>query len=131
MSVYKLYGSGVTDALATADITSDGVIEAVQWAATGDLDADGESFAAELSFASASGFTANDTKSSISTIRQQNGLLTSGAVATGVNMFMGPLDIPVSQGERLYLHGSGTNLTVTCHVYVRDRAGAIGRRVRQ
>lgn len=130
MSVYKLYGSGVTDALATVDITADGVIEAIQWAAIGDLDADGETFAAELSFASASGFTANDTKSSISTIRQANGLLTSGAIAAGVNCFLGPLDVPVSQGERLYLHGSGTNLTVTCHVFVRDRQGAVGRRLR-
>lgn len=136
MSIYKLYGTGVTDNLASLDIVMDGTITGVQWAATGDLDADAETYAAELSFSSASGFTTNDTKSGISTIRQfaaDTGTATSNKL-TGTHVFVGPgLNIPVKQGERLYLHGSGTSLTVTCHIYVDDRAGGgrpSGRRVR-
>lgn len=132
LSIYKLYGSGVTDALASLDVVANGVIEGIQWAAVGDLDADGESFNAEVSFSSTSGFTSNDTKSSISTIRQ----LAAGTPVAycGVNQYFGPnLGIPVKAGERLYLHASGTAFIGTVYLYVRDGIGegrTAGRRVR-
>lgn len=135
MSVYKLYGTGVSDNLASLDIVHNGVIEAVAFAAYGDLDADGETYSAEVSFSSASGFTTNDTKSSIAGIRQQaadTGTATSNKL-TGTNVFIGPgLGIPVKAGERLYLHGAGTALVVSAYIYVKDAAGGGGggRRVR-
>ena len=137
MSVYKLYGTGVTDGIASLDIVKDGVINAVQWASTADLDADLEASYAELSFSSASGFATNDTKSSISAIR--NLAIDTGTAASNktcaVNLFVGPgLNIPVKQGERLYLHGGGAVLTTcTCYIHVNDGIGAdkpAGRRVR-
>ena len=135
MSLYKLYGTGVTDGLASLDIVEPGVIYAVSWAAYGDLDADGETLGAELSFASASGFTTNDTKSAIDTIRalaNDTGTAASNKVVA-INKATTGLEIPVEQGERLYLHGTGTALVCTVHIYVRDSAGrrAAGRRVRQ
>lgn len=134
MSIYKLYGTGITDNLCSLDIVSSGHINAIQWAAYGDLDADNESFAAEVSFSSTSGFTSNDTKSSVSAIRGFDGLLTSGAAFTAVNLFVGPsLGIPVVQGERLYLHATGTSFTGTVYLYVNDGVSSgrpSGRRVR-
>jgi len=135
MSIYKLYGTGVTDGLASVDVVSDGMITGVQWAAYGDLDADAETLGAEVSFASASGFTTNDTKSSISTIRalaNDTGTAASNKLVA-VNLFVGPLEVPVKTGERLYLHGTGTALVCTVYIHVRDRIAEgrpQGRRVR-
>jgi hypothetical protein len=130
MSVYKLYSATVQEAAASLDIVKTGKIVGVQWAVAGDLDADGESFSAELSFSSSNGLTTNDTKSSFSTIRQQNGLLTSGAIATGVNVFFPLPDVMVVEGERLYLHTSGTAITVTAYIWVEDGLDIAGRQRR-
>ena len=130
MSVYKLYTATVGDAAASVDIIKSGKIVGLQWAVVGDLDADGESYAAELSISSSSGLTTNDTKSSIATIRQMTALLTSGAVATGINQFMPLPDVPVSEGERLYLHTSGTSITATLYIWVDDGLDIAGRQRR-
>lgn len=136
MSIYKLYGTGTSDNLASLDIVVDGQISAIQWSVFGDLDADGETYSAELSFSSSSGFTTNDTKSGISTVKQFAAAAGTPASLhmTGTHLFLGPnLGIPVKQGERLYLHGTGTSMTATCFIYVNDGVGAGrqgGRRVR-
>jgi hypothetical protein len=130
MSVYKLYSATVSEAAASLDVIKTGKMVGVQWACAGDLDADGESFAAELSFSSANGLATNDTKSSFSTIRQQNGLLTSGAIATGINVFYPLPDIDVIEGERIYLHTSGTAITVTAYIWVADGLDIAGRQRR-
>lgn len=133
MTVYKLYGTGVTDNIASLDIVNDGVINAVKWACRADLDADLETMQAEISFASASGFATNDTRSSISGV--QAAAAASGTPASltvlFVNQFDGPdLGIPVAAGERLYLHGGGTSFTGTAWIYVDDKSSNAGRRVR-
>jgi hypothetical protein len=130
VSVYKLYSATVAEATASVDVVKTGKIVGVQWAVAGDLDADGENFAAELSFSSASGISTNDTKSSFSAIRQQNGLLTSGAIATGVNVFFPLPDVLISEGERVYLHTSGTAITVTAYIWVEDGLDIAGRQRR-
>jgi hypothetical protein len=131
MSLYKFYTATVGDAAASIDIVKSGKIEAIQWATVGDLDADGEAFNAELSFSSSSGFTTHDTKSSISAIRQ----LAAGTPAAydAVNLFMAPLAIGVTEGERLYLHTSGAAIICTVYVWVNDGLDLAGRqrRVRQ
>jgi len=127
MSVYKFYSASVGDAVASVDIVKSGKIEMVQWSAQGDLDADGESFGAELSFSSSSGFTTHDTKSSISTIRQAVGLLTSGSAATGVNLSVPMPDVDVAEGERVYLHTTGTAIVATVYLWVRDGLDIAGR----
>lgn len=130
MSIYKLYTATISEAAASLDITADGKIVGVAWAAVGDLDADGESFYAEVSFSSTNGLATNDTKSSFSTVRQFNGLLTSGAIPAAVNVYHGPLNIPVTMGERIYLHTSGTQIVCTVYIFVDDKAKATSRRVR-
>jgi hypothetical protein len=130
VSVYKLYSASIGDGVASVDVVKTGKIVGIQWAASGDLDADGETFAAELSFSSSSGLTSNDTKSSISAIRQQNGLLTSGAIATGINQMFPMPDVQISEGERLYLHTSGTSIVCTAYVWVEDGLDIAGRQRR-
>ena len=136
MSVYKLYSASIGDGAASLDIVADGVIQAVQWAISADLDADGETYSAEISFSSTNGLTTNDTKSSVSAVRQL--AADTGAAAsnklTGTNFFCGPgLGIPVKAGERMYLHTAGTAITCTAYLFVQDGIGMgrqSGRRVR-
>ena len=134
MSVYKLYSASIGDAVASLDVVKDGTIEGVAFAVSGDLDADGETYNAEVSFASASGFSTNDTKSSFAAIRQgaaDTGTATSNKL-TGTNTFVGPgLGITVKTGERLYLHTAGTAIICTVFIYVRDgQSSPNSRRVR-
>ena len=127
MSIYKLYGSGVTDNLASLDIAANGKIVGVAWAAYGDLDADTETLAAEVSFSSSSGLATNDTKSSISAVRAFNTSTATALIA--INTFVGPgLNIPVKAGERLYLHAAGASFTGTAYVYVDDGGVAASAR---
>lgn len=130
MSVYKLYSASIGDAVASVDVVKTGKIVGVQWAASGDLDADNETFAAELSFSSSNGLATHDTKSSFSAIRQALGLLTSGASSTGVNAMFPMPDIMVAEGERMYLHTTGTAITVTAYVWVEDGLDMAGRQRR-
>lgn len=130
MSIYKLYSASVGDGAASVDIIKGGKITTLQWAVRADLDADGEYCDAELSFSSSSGLTTNDTKSSISTVRLQAGLLTSGAVLSAQNLVIPALECPVSEGERIYLHTAGTNITCTVYVWVDDGLDISGRQRR-
>lgn len=128
MSIYKLYGTGVTDALASVDIVANGHITAYQVAMEADLDADLEAARVEVSFSSSSGFTTNDTKSSILTARVFMAAITAaGTVVAGENFSLSGLKIPVSIGERLYLHGSGANMTATVYLHVDDKAVPVRR----
>lgn len=130
MSLYKLYGTGVTDGIASVDIIAKGHITAIQVAMEADLDADLETARMEVSFSSASGFTTNDTKSSIVTARAALAAITAaGTVVVAENFCVTGIAIPVDVGERMYLHGAGTNMTATVYIHVSDRA-APSRRVR-
>lgn len=129
MGLYKLYGTGVTDAVASLDIVANGNIVAIAVAHEADLPADNNTSRMEVSFSSTSGFTSNDTKSSIITSRLFASLVTSGLATTGANFGVSGLKIPVTLGERIYLHGSGTTMTATVYIYTDDRSAA-GRRQR-
>lgn len=110
MSVYKLTGTTVQDNVASLDIIAAGHIVGMVWNMVADLDADGDRMELELSFASTSGFTSNDTRASLSGVGASNGLLTSGAINGAATLAI-PVPrgvIPVLAGERLYLHSKGT-----------------------
>lgn len=113
MDLYKLYGSVSTDtdAVAQLDIQVDGHIVAMSlevWCSAADGLNDGAE--AEVSFASTSGFTSNDTKSSLIHAAALQGFLTSGGgPVRGYSNIQG-VAIEVAAGERIYLH---LNLTGT------------------
>lgn len=126
---YKMYATASQDAAATIDIAEDGIIEGVMMAMnfTGaDVLNDGGRM--EISFASTSGFTSNDTRASICGVDAYQGVITTGGGQVGANVYA-PMAIPVSAGERMYMH-TLNNGTVTgryiAWLYV-NQASAGGR----
>lgn len=96
------------------DVPMNGFLIGVSWAARADMDADGDTLDAELSFISANLFTTHDARGVIDDLR----MAVSGAVAAGmaqhdVNKYVSLPDIPVMQGERIYLHGQTATAMVT------------------
>lgn len=137
MSVYKLYGStGVAaDGLASLDVQFDGHIVAYSiHAYASGMDASGEGYQIEASFLSTSAITSNDARGLIGMAVAQSGMLTSGGSQPAVNHSCSGLSIPVTGGERLYLHVGylSTPGTVKASVvlYVEDSADANLRRRR-
>lgn len=118
----KMYGASTTtaDAVASMDVAEDGVIEGALFNQIVIGDASGEGGSWELSFASVSAFTTNDTRASLATV---------GAICNAIGGGHGntyvPMDIPVSAGERLYLHtavsGTPTGNNLRATVYLRQR----------
>lgn len=128
-TIYKLYSATQTDAAASVDIQEDGVIEGVLF----DLDVSGadalnDAIKAEVSFASTSGFTSNDTRASLAGTHFRQEFLTSGGGPNCGGPYV-PMEIPVSAGERIYLHmvAAGT-VVVACQVWIYVRGGNAGRR---
>lgn len=134
MSVYKLFGDvtgGSQDDAASVDVQADGNINAIHGTLYGDLDADGESIVAELSFLSTNTFLVNDARGSLFTLGGQMSLTTSGVAFTGLNDSISGIKIPVSQGERIHLHISSTaGVSGDCfmYLYVEDGIAAAQRR---
>ncbi len=96
---------GTQDAVAQIDIPQDGVLRAIDWDMRVDLDADLELADAELSFIATSQLTTNDTRGRISSVGIMAAILTSvGASVASVQKFVGPFELMVSGGERLFLH---------------------------
>jgi hypothetical protein len=121
IGMYGAVTGGTQDGLANIDIPQDGVITGVDWDGRGDLDADTEFWAAELSFIATNQLTQNDVRGRISSVSSGISLTTSGAPAPVLQKFVGPLDLPVSGGERLYLHASSTSGVggeVRCNIHL-------------
>lgn len=134
MSVYKLFNNftASADAAAQLDVQFDGIITAVDWSVAGDLDADGENYGIEVSFLSTNTLGNNDSRGSLSEIRSQASG-TPGFIRDGVNKGVSGLRVPVSAGERMFMHGalSGTaNVNATCYIHVDDGADPRLRRRR-
>jgi hypothetical protein len=143
IKVYKLYGTWTanTEAIASYDVQEDGEICSMygHLIITG-ADALNDAAALELSFASVSGFIANDTRASVFGMRTTQGFLTTGGGPCQQNGFVtfAPNGIPVSAGERMYLHGivGGTIVAIASlwvyHCLSRGDSprAAVGRRVR-
>lgn len=127
--VYKFFTSTQGDAAASIDIPEDGVIEGVLAAMdiTG-ADVLNDGYRWELSFASTSGFSSNDTRASIAGGGVRTEVVTTGGSIGLMGLYV-PMEVSVQGGERLYLHtvAAGTiaqNLSVW--VYVRH-ANVAGR----
>lgn len=133
MSVYKLgvpAGTAAANAVAQLDIQFDGEIYGCSISAVPDLDAADDSFAIEVSFLSIQSLGTNDSRGSIYIARQRLSLMTAEAGALGVNALAMGLKVPVTAGERMYLHTSGTTCAADCFIYVEDRASPRLRRRR-
>src|SRR3990167_4701817 len=125
--VQKIYANSTAsaDAVASVDIQEDTVIEGLQM----DLYQQGltvqdEGSRWEVSFASTSGFSANDTRASIAGISNHLGVVTTGGAPQNAHLFV-PCNIPVQAGERLYVHTSvvGTITVNTLQAWLYLRGG--------
>lgn len=112
MTTFKLYGSAAATANGVAQVIlpAAGRIKGVQWAVNADMVADNSALALELSRASASEIGVNGAQQCISEIRAYGNLVTSGFPMSMLNYFF-PLDIPIFQGQIIYLHCSITTCT--------------------
>lgn len=132
MTSYKLYSSGTAtaDAAASLDVVQDGKIVGLLISGRHTAGAGGTSGRLELSFSSSSGFAANDTRSAIA----QWSYSSIASVAGNYNQYYSLPDVPVSQGERLYLHHlatvAATSAEHTVFLLVMDKGDSSARRVR-
>lgn len=135
MSVYKLNGNiagGTQNAMQQIDIQFDGTITGCNMLLEVDLDADQEFAHGEVSFLSTNTIYSNDARGIIAEMGVQANLTTSG-MAAGYNHYVGPLSIPVSAGERIFVHAistSGVSGTFNATLYIDDRADVNLRRRR-
>lgn len=121
---------GTQDAVASIDIPQDGALTGIDWDVRGDLDADAEEMDVELSFIATNQLETNDVRGRISSVGAEISLTTSGVAVCFLQKFVGPIEIPVSGGERLYLHAKcTTGLTgrIRCNIHF-DTASPAQRR---
>lgn len=138
MTVYKLYSAATAtgDGAAQLDIVAPGTIVGTKWiirAGTTGAKKDGRW---ELSFSSSSAFATNDTRSGIDQCAYAVLDASAGGTANSgiINIFTPMPDVPVAMGERLYIHNlataAPTTMETTCFIFVDDKQGSAGRRVR-
>lgn len=137
LDVIGMYGGvsgGVEDALAQVDIPQDGVLIGIDWDFSMNLDADGELAQAELSFIATNQINTNDVRGRISSISVVTAVLTSvGSTTIGMQKWLGGFDLPMSGGERLYIHvtsSTGANGTIRCNLFY-DSSGTMRRSARR
>jgi len=144
IKIYKLYATvtATADAAASYDVQEDGEICSILLDQNiNSADALNDGIDTEVSFSSVSGFTSNDTRASLIGKRSHQHFLTSGGGPVGGSSFItfAPFGIPVSAGERLYLHIllTGTALTAYVNAWLyhclgrsASPRGRVGRRVR-
>jgi len=134
MSVYKLYAAGTggtEDGIAQTDIQFDGVITSIYMTNAADLDADLEFCHAEISFISQNSIGVNDTRGSLMTLTDR--AVGTPAGNTGMAASSGPMAVPVTAGERVWMHISATAgavSAVSAYLYVDDKASETLRRRR-
>lgn len=102
-SIIGTLSGGTENALAAVDVPRNGVITGLDWACRYDFDADLEYAVVELSFGSTYSNT-SDSRQVISMNKSQHNFITSGAAQSALNRFVGPLDIAVAAGERIFLN---------------------------
>lgn len=123
--VIGLFGvlvGGTQNAMAQVDIPMDGFLVSVDWDVHADLDADGETVEVELSFIATNQITTNDVRGRIASVSARAAVLTAvGVSLVSIQKQVIGLEIPVSGGERIYLHAlsaAGVLGNVRCNVLV-------------
>jgi len=108
-----LVTGGTQDALAMIDIPQDGFLIGIDWDINGDLDSDGDELRLEMSFIATNQLAQNDVRGRISSASARAVVLTSvGGHIVSVQKWLDGFDIPVSAGERLFLHSLTTAAAV-------------------
>lgn len=135
LQMYAAGSGGTEESIASLDIPEDGVITGIKWAADADLDADDDTFAAEVSFLAGNTLNSNDARGMIDSIRHNNQLVSSGMSGSAINQFttFSP-GLRVAGGERVYLHITTTASTISrvlCIIHLDTDRGTTPRRSRR
>lgn len=137
MSVYKLRGAGTggtQDGIASLDVQFDGLITGIAGSLAAELNAASEICQAEASFLSQNTITINDARGSLFLLAQQLVLFTAASAApVGVHNAVGGIKVPVSAGERIFMHMVATAGVVSIaqiYLFVEDGAAISLRRRR-
>lgn len=104
IGIYAAITGGTQDSIAQIDIPQDGLIRACDWDVHGDLDSDGESIQAELSFIATNQLTQSEVRGRISSVSTFISFTTSGISVISLQKFVGPFELVVSGGERMFVH---------------------------
>jgi len=106
-SVIQMAGTsagGTETSLATIDVPADGFITGVEWGCRADFDTDNDFQTWQLTFGSTTN-VGNDSRANISNVTLGGLTFTAGgSVIAGASKYTSLPDIPVSGGERLFLH---------------------------
>jgi len=116
-TVIQMYASATpADNVANIDVPKTGNLIGLDWSMS--VAASGADFSnrAQLSFGSVSTLNVNDARSHIGQCALAADLTTSGAAVTFVDRYVALPEIPVSAGERLYLHFGGTAISITVNL---------------
>jgi len=103
VKMYAAGTGGTQDGIASIDVPLSGNLISVWWAVNWSGSADADVFRAQVSFGTAGNFATNDSRQVISEVRQECQLVTSGELANAINVAH-PINLPVNQGERVYMH---------------------------
>ena len=125
---------GTEDAAGQIDIPRDGFITGVDWDARALLDADDENFNVELSFIATNQLSTNDVRGRISSISLNMTITTSGVATPYTAKWVGPLDLVVAGGERVYLHvvsSAGVVSVTRCNLHFEPGTGTPRRSARR
>jgi len=109
IGMYAAITGGTEDAVAQIDIPQSGIIRAIDWDVKADMDADSEFLNVEFSFIAVNQLSINDVRGRISSLSTQVAVLTAvGLNSVGINKFVGPFELMVAGGERMYIHSVTT-----------------------
>lgn len=119
MRTYKIYGTGAATANNVANILvgKSGRIKSIRWSARVDAVADNSVAVLELSMSPQAQSGTNDTTSEIAEVSIFGNLATSGFVHSSLKA-QELVDIPIAQGERVYLHVAITTATYYATAFV-------------
>lgn len=109
MRFYRIYGTGSATSPGAASVTMAraGRIKSVEWASEVDCTADNVTLYQELSLQVTSVFQQNDSRGPVSIIAYRTNSATPSVGAINGQRFT---DIPVAQGERLFLNATQTGV---------------------
>ena len=110
----QLYAAAVpANSLASIDVPMTGDLVGVDWQITVAASGADSVNMAQVAFGSTLQDASNDARNVISNCGVSADLTTSGAAVTFANKYVPLPSLHVAAGERIYLHGGGTAITMT------------------
>lgn len=107
IQMFSAITGGTQNALVAFDVPRSGRLTGVSWAINADMDADLDQVIAQLSFGSTSS-SVNDSRQVISNAIMGASQVTAASTVRTDTNFYDPQDLPVSGGERIFLHSVTT-----------------------